>query len=120
MTVTTQKPMTLEEFLTYDDGTENRYELVDEALVEMGMESTANLQITRLLIEAFLRLVGRKRVTVKLKIEVRNGFAAARDADLVIHSEESRLAIKGRSEGCLFWNEPNPLIVIEIVSRGGD
>jgi Uma2 family endonuclease len=119
MTVTTQKRMTVEEFLTYDDGTEKRYELADGALVEMGTESTANLQITMLLIEAFLQLVGRKRVTVKLQIEVRSGFAGAREADLVIHSEESRLAIKGRSEGCLFLNEPNPLVVIEIVSPGG-
>jgi hypothetical protein len=32
--------MTLQEYLTYDDGTDNRYELVDGVLVEMGAEST--------------------------------------------------------------------------------
>lgn len=118
MTIATAKRMSLEEYLTYDDGTDTRYELVDGVLVEMGAESTGNLQIAMLLIEAFLTLVGRQRVGIKQKIEVKSAFATARDADLIIHSPESRLAIKGRSEACLLRNEPNPLIVIEIVSPG--
>jgi Uma2 family endonuclease len=120
MTVATQKRMSLQEFLTYDDGTDARYELVDGVLVAMGAESTGNLQIAMLLIETFLQLVGRQRVGIKQKIEVKSAFATARDADLVIHSVGSRLAIKGRSEACLFRDEPNPLIVIEIVSPGSE
>lgn len=114
----TARRMSLEEYLTYGDGTDTRYELVDGVLVEMGAESTGNLQIAMLLIEAFLALVGRQRVGIKQKIEVKSAFATAPDADLIIHSPESRLAIKGRSEACLFRDEPNPLIVIEIVSPG--
>ncbi len=110
--------ITLKEFLSYDDGTETRYELVDGVLVEMGTESTGNVQIAMLLIETFLHLVGRKRVGIKQKIEVRSRYASARDVDLMIHSEESRVAIRGRSEACLFLGEPNPLLMIEVVSPG--
>jgi Uma2 family endonuclease len=120
MTVATDRRMTLKEFLTYDDGTNTRYELVDGVLVAMGTESTGNVQIAMLLIEAFLQLVGRKRVGIKQKIEVRSHYASARDVDLIIHSDESRAAIRGRSEACLFLGEPNPLIVIEVVSPGAE
>ncbi|MEB3292859.1 MAG: Uma2 family endonuclease, partial [Synechococcales bacterium] len=120
MTVTTDRRLTLEEYLIYDDGTDSRYELVDGVLVAMGTESTANLQIAMLLIEAFLSLVGRKRIGIKQKIEVRTQFATARDPDLIIHSEPSSLAIRGRREACLFWGELNPLLVVEIVSPGAE
>jgi Uma2 family endonuclease len=43
MTIAKSKPMTLEEYLIYDDGTETRYELVDGILVEMGAESYTNV-----------------------------------------------------------------------------
>ncbi len=36
MTIATAQQMTLETFLHHDDGTGNRYELVDGVLVEMG------------------------------------------------------------------------------------
>jgi Uma2 family endonuclease len=42
MTITTAKRMSLEDFLTYDDGTHTRYELEDGVLVEMGTESPIN------------------------------------------------------------------------------
>ena len=52
-------------------------------------------------------------------IEVRSPFvASARDADLIIHSEESALALEGRSESCLTLQDPNPCLVIEVVSPG--
>jgi Uma2 family endonuclease len=119
MTVATQKRMTLEQFLTYDDGTENRYELVDGVLVEMGVESTINSQIAVHLIFVFAALgISQQCIGIKQKIEVKSAYASARDPDLIIHSQASCSAIKGRSEACLFLNEPNPLIVIEIVSPG--
>jgi Uma2 family endonuclease len=37
MTVATDRRMTLQEFLTYDDGTNTRYELADGVLVEMSL-----------------------------------------------------------------------------------
>jgi Uma2 family endonuclease len=102
MTVATQKRMTLEEFLTYDDGTESRYELVDGVLVEMGTESTINTLIASILFVAFFGLgIPPQRIGFKQKIQVDSSYASARDPDLIIHTEESFQAIKGLSEACL-------------------
>jgi Uma2 family endonuclease len=107
--------MSLEEYLTYDDGTDTRYELVDGVLVEMGTEST----IAMFLVETFLRMgVNRRQIGMKQKIQVDSDYVSAREPDLVIHSEDSALAIKGRKEACLKLQEPHPLIAIEVVSPG--
>ncbi len=120
MTVATDRRLTLKEFLTYDDGTDRRYELFNGVLVEMGAESRVNIEIAIFLIQHFALLgINSKRLGIKEKIEVRSAFvASARDADLIIHSEQSALALKGRSESCLTMGDPNPLIVIEVVSPG--
>ncbi len=119
MSITTPKPMTLQEFLTHDDGTEKRYELVDGVLVEMGVESTINSQIVMRLIFVFAGLgVPQQQIGIKQKLQVRGSYATAREPDLILHSVESIRAIKGRSEACLFLNEPNPLVLVEIVSPG--
>ena len=47
--ISTQKQMTLEEYITYNDGTDTRYELRDGVLVAMGAESDANVSIAMFL-----------------------------------------------------------------------
>ncbi len=117
----TQRRMTLAEYLAYDDGTDARYELENGVLVAMGTESTVNTAIFSFLFAVFLGLgLEAQRLGVKQKVEVRSRYASARDPDLLIHSIESRLAIKGRSQACLMLDEPNPLIVIEMVSPGSE
>ncbi|NJM47331.1 MAG: Uma2 family endonuclease [Alkalinema sp. RU_4_3] len=119
MTIATARRMSLEEYLTYDDGTDTRYELEDGVLVEMGVESTINTWIAMYLAFAFGALgVPPSRVGIKQKIQVKSKYASARDPDLIIHSEGSALAIEGLAESCLKLLEPNPLIVIEVVSPG--
>jgi len=51
MMIATARKMTLEEFLTYDDGTEAYYELVDGELVKMGAECTIGTRIPVFLIK---------------------------------------------------------------------
>jgi Uma2 family endonuclease len=119
MTVATARRMSLEEYLTYDDGTDIRYELVDGVLVEIGVESTINTWIAMYLAFAFGALgVPPNRVGIKQKIQVKSKYVSARDPDLIIHSEDSALAIAGRKEACLKLPEPNPMIAIEVVSSG--
>jgi Uma2 family endonuclease len=119
MTVATVKRMSLEEYLTYDDGTETCYELVDGVLVEMGAESTINTLIAGFLFGVFIKL-GMPTILIgfKQKIEVESNYVSARDPDLIVHTEESFAAIEGLSEACLKLNDSNPLIVIEVVSPG--
>ncbi len=119
MTIATDRRMNLTEFLTYDDGTEKRYELVDGVLVEMGAESTINNWIAGFLFGYFIQMgLLSYRIGFKQKIEVPSRYVTARDPDLIIHSEESATAIADRTEACLKQNEPNPLLIIEIVSPG--
>jgi Uma2 family endonuclease len=118
MTAATQRRMGFEEYLAYNDGTDTRYELVDGILVEMGTESTINTEIAVFLIEIFLQLLGRGRIGIKQKIQVDSQYVSARDPDLIVHSQDSAAAIKGRKEACLKLGEPNPLIIVEIVSPG--
>ncbi len=120
MTVATdRKRMTLQEFLTYDDGTDMQYELEDGILVEMGTESTGNTSIGMFLISIFLGMgIPYYRLATKHKIEVRGGYANARYPDLMVHSEESYTAIDGRAEACVELTDPSPMLVIEVVSPG--
>jgi Uma2 family endonuclease len=120
MTVATHPRMSLETFLTYDDGTDTRYELEDGVLVEMGAESPINTWIAVFLTFAFRDLgLPAYRFGVKHLIEVDSVYVTARDPDLIIHSEDSATALAdGRKESCLRLNEPNPLLVIEVVSPG--
>jgi Uma2 family endonuclease len=114
------KRMTLEEYLTYDDGTDARYELVDGVLAEMGAESTINTRIASYLHGVFSLLLGLSSylVAFKQKVEVRSSYASARDPDLIVHTEESDAAIDDLSEACLKQLDPNPRLVIEVVSPG--
>jgi Uma2 family endonuclease len=117
----TARRMSLEEYLTYDDGTDTRYELEDGVLVEMGTESTINTQIAVFIITTFARLgIDIDRLGIKQKIQVKSKYVSARDPDLIIHSEDSALAIEGLAESCLKLLDPNPMIAIEVVSPGAE
>jgi Uma2 family endonuclease len=119
MTVATARRMSLEEYLTYDDGTDTRYELEDGVLVEMGVESTTKTLIASFFFAIFLGMgVPYYRIGIKQKIQVTSSYVSARDPDLIIHTEASALVIKGRKEACLKLREPNPMLVIEVVSPG--
>lgn len=115
----THPRMTLEEFLSYDDGTETRYELVDGVISPMGAESTINTLIAGYLFATLLQLgLPPYRIGFKQWIAVPRGSATARDPDLMVHSEDSFAAIEGRSEAILKLEDPHPMVVVEIVSPG--
>ena len=121
MTLTTARRMTLEEFLSYDDGTDKRYELVDGVLVETGAESTTNTIIAGFLFGFFLQMgLPSYRIGFKQKIEVASRYVTARDPDLIVHTEDSFQAIDERKEACIKYGEPNPLIIVEVVSPGDE
>ncbi len=52
----TAKPMTLEEYLNYDDGSDTRYELVNGDLIAMPPESRLNIEIAIFLLTQLSRL----------------------------------------------------------------
>ena len=119
MTQATRPRLTIEEFLTYDDGTDTRYELVDGVLVEMGAESTINTMIAGFLFLQFAVMgIPGYRIGFKQWIAVSDSTATARDPDLMVHSEASFAAIEGASQAIVRAEMPNPLLVVEVVSPG--
>lgn len=117
MILSTQKRLTLEEYIGYDDGTDTRYELVDGVLIEMGAENPINNTIAMFLISRFLQLgIPFYRLANGHQVAVSSGQASARQPDLVVHSEASAAAIL--DGGTLLTVEmPPPLLVVEVVSN---
>jgi Uma2 family endonuclease len=117
MTIATDRRMTLEEYLTYDDGTDTRYELVDGVLVEMGAESPINNKIAIFLMFTFASLgIPYRLFATGHQIEVASTKATARQPDLIVHSEASDAAIM--ADGKLLRQDmPAPMLVVEVVSN---
>jgi Uma2 family endonuclease len=117
MTVATQRRMSLEEYLNYDDGTDARYELVDGVLVEMGAENPLNPMIAMMLAFAFVRLgVPEENVVIGHQVGVSSSKATARQPDLIVHTDESRAAILDDGK-LLRAGRSTPMLVVEVVSN---
>jgi len=83
MTATTTQKISFEEFLNYDDGTDNVYELFNRELIEVPPESGLNVGITAFLFAQFLPFVGHRRVRphgleLEVRGEPRNRFRMSR------------------------------------------
>ena len=117
MTTTTTQ-LTLEEYLAYDDGTDNRYELVDGKLVPMPPESDRNNLIALYLLSEFLKLVPIQLIRHKdTEIVVTGNRTRVRMPDLMILTEELLAAIGGR-RATITPDMPSPALVVEVVSPG--
>jgi Uma2 family endonuclease len=116
MKLATERRMTLEEFLEYDDGTDTRYELEDGVLVEMSPENPLNGAIASFLLMEFAKLgIRARRLIIGHPIGVSSTQATARKPDLVVHSEASAAAIYSGVQ-LLAADMPAPLLVVEVVS----
>lgn len=120
-TKATPLPMTLEEYLNYDDGTETRYELVDGVLVEMGAKSKLNVQIAMFL--AFqLGMVGVPHylLTNKAEIVVSSRRLTTCYPDLVVLTEELEALLDDSYRYIIKSDMPAPALVVEVVSPGDE
>ena len=105
-----------EEYLSYDDGTENLYELFNGELIEVPPESGFNVEIATFLLVQFALSLGSQRVRGHgLELEVR-GEPKNRYPDLTIIREEHIQLLKKRNT--IRLNMAPPLLVIAIVSPG--
>ena len=119
MVVATQRRMTLEEYLSYDDGTEIRYELMDGVLVEMGAESKLNTQIITFLFVMFLQLgIPHYLLSNKAEIVVSSRKVTTRYPDLVVLTEALEALLDNRTRYIIKSDIPPPALVIEVVSPG--
>jgi Uma2 family endonuclease len=118
MTITTP-PMTLEEYLSYDDGSDTRYELVNGELIAMPPESRLNVKIAIFLLAQFVRLgIPENQIAMKTQIAVSGLRATAREPDLMVLSEAAAIALEGARQSLITYDMPPPLLVVQVVSPG--
>jgi Uma2 family endonuclease len=116
MTQTKQRFSSFEEYLDYDDGTDNVYELFNGELIEVPPESGFNVEIATFLLAQFFPLVGHRRVRPHgLEVEVM-GEPRNRFPDLTIIREEHVAQLKRRNT--IRLSMAPPLLVVEVVSPG--
>ena len=105
-----------EEYLAYDDGTENLYEVFNGELIEVPPESGFNVEIANFLFAILLPIVGHRRLRGHgLELEVR-GEPRNRYPDLTVIREEHVEQLRQRNT--LRFEMASPLLVVEIVSPG--
>lgn len=118
MTLTTKQPMSLEEYLNFDDGTDTCYELINGELVKMPSESDLNIVIAIYLLAELLRFVPVRLLRRGTEM-VTSGFrATTRVPDLMILTEETAAALAGASRSIITIDMPPPVLVVEVVSPG--
>ena len=116
MTVAVQK-MTLEEFLAYDDGTDNSYELENGELINTPAESDVNQRIASFLFAFFLGLgIPSYRLRIGTEVAVSGSRVSVRIPDLLVLSEELAIEMKGATRSIVLMDMPPPLLAVEIVS----
>ncbi len=121
MTTTTQK-LSFEAYLAYSDGTDTRYELVDGELVPMSLGTGKHGNIIRFLVRQFedeIAQLGQAWVALPSLVGVRSPrgrrWDTSRIPDVTVLLLAQWEAMENR-EAVIDFNEPPPLLVVEVVS----
>jgi Uma2 family endonuclease len=118
MTVTTSK-MTLADFLAYNDGTDQCYELENGEMILMPAESDINQRIASFLFALFLGLgIPSYRLRIGLEVVVTSTRVGVRLPDLALLSEEGAAELSGANRSMVSIDMPAPLLLVEVVSKG--
>ncbi|CAN1213148.1 Putative restriction endonuclease domain-containing protein [Tumidithrix helvetica PCC 7403] len=122
MTIATTKRITLKEYLTYEDGTDTCYELVDGEIVPMSLGTGEHGDICEFLNDEFkaeIKRVGLPWVSKDMKIGIQSPrgtrWETVRVPDVVVLPLEQWNGLKKR-ESLIPLNELPPLLVVEVVS----
>jgi Uma2 family endonuclease len=106
-----------EEYLSYEDGTDQLYELFNGELVEVPPESGENVSIAGFLFVHFALMLGHLRVRGHgLELEVRGEPKNRYPALTILRSEEQVEQVRQRNTVRL--SMAPPLLVVEVVSPG--
>ncbi|MCC5638237.1 Uma2 family endonuclease [Nostoc sp. CHAB 5844] len=118
MTSIKSKKLTLDEYLKYDDRTDNQYELVAGELVAVPPESPKNVHIALFLLVNFLKFVPVNRLSHKAEIVISGFRATTRVPDLVVLTDELATILQGATRSTITLDMPPPALVVEVVSPG--
>jgi len=106
--------LSFEDYVAYDDGTENRYELVDGALVAMTPPALEHFLIAKFLEQALDAEIQRQQLALLTFREagVRTGVRKSRLTDVCVVTLEQARELQGTA---VIFSTP-PLLVVEVVS----
>lgn len=117
------KQLTFEEYLTYDDGTDTRYELVDGELIPMSLGSGQHGGVAEFINVCFREEILRlkldwtsKQMVVGVRSPRAGRWDTSRIPDVVVLSLPQWRELRNR-EAVIELNEPPPLLVVEVVSE---
>lgn len=124
------KCLSFEEYLTYDDGSGKRYELLDTGeLVEVANENDINVLLAMALADYLKRFVSRRLFRLNtsaiqvapMVVALPNGRTRrvrqqSRIPDLMVLSTQGAEQIFGKPSG-LALHHDNPLLIVEFVSQ---
>lgn len=125
MTATASKLLTFEEWLSYDDGTDTRYELDRGVLVEMGQARGRHGDIMEFLNDQFKAEIphmgylwfSKMGGQVAIRVPQIGRRDTSRVPDVVVLPVEQWSAMAHR-EAVIELSEPPPPLVVEVVSTG--
>ncbi|MEH6875064.1 MAG: Uma2 family endonuclease [Candidatus Competibacter sp.] len=108
--------LSFEEYLAYDDNTDNRYELVDGALVTMTPPLISHLDIAKLIERCFDQEIQRLELPWRCYREagLRVGIRKSRIMDVCVIEKDYVDALRASGSVAVFENPPR--LVVEIVS----
>jgi Uma2 family endonuclease len=109
---------TLAEYLTYENRTEQRCELVNGELIEMPAESDPNNLIAIFLLLTLAQLIPGRLLRRGTEIAVSGARATVRIPDLIVLTEELATALAGAMRSIVMMDMPPPALVVEVVSPG--
>lgn len=121
MTITAQK-LTFEDYLTYTDGTDTRYELVDGSLILMALGTGRHGAIIEFLNDQFRDEIKRqglpwtaKAAMVGVRSPRGRRWDTSRIPDVTVLPQAQWHAMASR-EAVIDLHEPPPLLVVEVIS----
>lgn len=120
MIQTAKKTYTFAEYLEYDDGTDNKHELVNGEIITMPVASGIHALIMVFLFKVFDREItrlGLKWGVMPGNIGVQTGTNKSRVPDLVILTEMQLQLIRNMTSAVL---QNPPILALEIVSNNAD
>jgi Uma2 family endonuclease len=119
MTQAKAKPITFDQYLVYDDGTDRCYELTDGELIEVPPETEENAYRAFALLQALSRFMDARRLKVQkleLEVPVLPKMPNNRQPDLTVLAEEHLEQMAAINQMAIKLSMQPPLMVVEVVS----
>ncbi len=120
MVTTPTKKISFEEYLSYDDGTNKRYELVDGILIEMPPASFLHSDIIDFIADCFKEIARQYKLDIKVKtgdVGVRTGTNSSRIPDISVIDGQVWKSYRRDKSAVI---EDGLMLAVEVLSPGAE